>query len=89
MRGRNNPVAWDNQWDRVTPVGLSNGSCATADLARDIKIAARLAVRDLAQRAPDLQPVGGSGGSQRQVEFSQLPVEIRFDLLLPSIENRR
>ena len=89
MRRGNNPMARDNQRDRVAAVCLTDRSGAAARLGGNIPVAAGLAIGDVAQRLPDGTPIGGSRRRQRQIKFVQLAIEIRLQLLPRAIQNGR
>src|SRR6201999_4099675 len=44
MRNRNNPMARDDQGNRIAPVGLANRACASARLGGDVPVTAHLTV---------------------------------------------
>src|SRR5689334_17148925 len=89
MRGGNDPMARDDQRDRVMAVGLANRPGASARLGRNVLVAAGLAIGDLTERFPYGQTIGCAGGCQRKIELPEFTVEIGLQLLFRLIQQRR
>jgi len=68
--------------DGVGAIGLAHGASDAGGLeaASDVGVAARLAVGDFDQSAPDAELEGRTLGLERQVEVAQCALEIKLKL---------
>src|SRR5690349_18555774 len=79
-RAREDPVAGNDNGDRIGADGLSYGPCAAGRDLGNIGVAAGLSIRNAAERLPYTQAIRRAGRGERQVEAGQLLVEIRMEL---------
>src|SRR3954447_17477749 len=75
-------VTWGDDRDRVAAVGAADRAGNARELAGELAVGDRLAVRDLAQARPDGALEGGAVLGQRQVERGPLAGEVLVELAL-------
>src|SRR6478735_1630664 len=78
--GADHAVAGDDDRDLVAAVGAADRAGDAADLAREFAVGARLAVRDPAQRAPDVELERRAVFGERDVEPGPLAREVLVEL---------
>jgi len=81
VRGGENPVARNDDGDRIIAIGLTHRSRAASGRTSDVGVAARRAIRDRAQGLPDPLLISGSNRGERQVELSEFAVEVGMKLV--------
>src|SRR4051794_8933349 len=80
--GADHAVAGDDDRDPVAAVGAADRSRDAAELARELAVGGRLAVRDRAQAGPDRELERRAVLGQREVEFRALAGEVLVELAL-------
>ena len=73
--GADHAVAGDDDRDLVAAVGAADRAGDAADLARELAVGARLAVRDLAQLGPDVELERRAVLGEREVELVRSPAK--------------
>lgn len=85
---KHDPMAGNDDRDRIAAVCLADGAGAASGHTRNVDIRPGLAVGDGDQRLPDLAPVRCTGGTERQVEFPQLAIEVSMELVARTSQQR-
>ena len=80
--GADDPVAWDDDWNRVRAVGRSDGAFRTemADSGGNLTVGSRLTVGDFAELGPDLPLKRAALRIDRKVELEAFPAEVLIEL---------
>src|SRR5262245_22392724 len=81
MCGSDDAVAGNDQRNRVTAIGLTHRPWAAAGGVGYVQVAARLTVRNCAERSPDALLILAAMWVKRQVENGKFGIEICMQLV--------